>query len=257
MQTQEKVIKDVRSILISQPAPEVGKSPFTTLAEKYDIKLDFRPFIHVEGVDNKTFRKERINILEHDAIILTSRNSIVHFFRICEELRITPPAEMKYFCKSEAIALYLQKFIQYRKRKVFFANGKLDDFLQLINKHKESLNYFLPTSDVSKGALSSFFDENGIKYTKSVLYRTVASDLSDLENIFYDMIVFFSPTGLKSLFENFPEFKQNETRIAVFGNSTKQAVLDAGLRLDVIAPTPKAPSMMMAIEQYIKEVRKK
>lgn len=257
MQTTEQVTKDVKSILISQPEPEHGKSPFTSLAEKYNIQLDFRPFIHVEGVDNKTFRKQRVNILDHSAIIFTSRNSIIHFFRICDEIRVTMPAEMKYFCKSEAIALYLQKFIQYRKRKVFFANGKQDDFLQLIKKHKEGLKFFLPSSDVSLGLISDFMEENNVDFTQSVLYRTVSSDLSDLENIFYDMIVFFSPTGLKSLFENFPDFKQNDTRIAAFGNSTKAAVVDAGLRLDVIAPTPEAPSMTMAIEQYIRDVRKK
>lgn len=257
METQEKVRKDVKSILISQPEPENGRSPFTSLAEKYDIKLDFRPFIHVEGVSNKEFRKERINILDHDAIIFTSRNAIVHFFRICDELRISIPGDMKYFCKSEAIALYLQKFIQYRKRKVNFANGKMDDFFNLLQKNKKGLNFFLPCSDMAKGTISDFLDENDFSFTTAVMYRTVSSDLSDLENIFYDMIVFFSPTGLKSLFENFPSFEQNDTRIATFGNSTTSAAEDLGLRADVIAPTPEAPSMTMAIEQHIRSVREK
>lgn len=257
MQRKEQVLKDIKSILISQPEPENGKSPFAALAEKYKIQLDFRPFIHVEGVDNKTFRRERLNILDFSAIIFTSRNSIIHFFRICEELRIVMPSEMKYFCKSEAIALYLQKFIQYRKRKVFFANGRQDDFFQLLLKHKKGLKFFLPTSDMAKGQVSGFLEENEFEFEKSALYKTVASDLSDLEEIFYDMIVFFSPTGLKSLYENFPDFKQNETRIAAFGTTTKDAVEEAGLRLDVKAPTPEAPSMTMAIEQYIKSVRKK
>lgn len=257
METKQQVKKNVKSILISQPEPENGKSPFSSLAEKYDIKLDFRPFIHVEGVDNKTFRKERINILDHSAIIFTSRNAIIHFFRICDELRITMPAEMKYFCKSEAIALYLQKFVQYRKRKVFFGNGKLDDFLQLIKKNASGMNFFLPVSDVAQGQISDYLEENNIQYSQAVMYRTVSSDLSDLEEIFYDMIVFFSPTGLKSLYENFPTFKQNDTRIAAFGNTTTKAAEDAGLRIDIVAPTPKAPSMTMAIEQYIRQVREK
>ncbi len=259
MSTDTKEIvkkKAVQSILISQPEPENAKSPFTSLAEKYKIQLDFQPFIQVEGVDNKEFRKQRVAILDHSAIIFTSRNSIIHFFRICDEMRITMPAEMKYFCKSEAIALYLQKFIQYRKRKVFFANGKQDDFQNLIAKHKEDLRFLLPSSNVAKGHLANFLKENEADFTVSIFYKTVASDLSHLENIFYDMIVFFSPSGLKSLYENFPDFKQNETRIAAFGSSTAKAVQDAGLRLDVEAPTAKAPSMTMAIEQYIREANK-
>ncbi len=251
---EEAVEKAVKSILISQPQPESGKSPFTSLAEKYNIKLDFRPFIQVEGVNNKEFRKQRIPVLDFTAIIFTSKNAIIHFFRICEEMRITMPADMKYFCKSEAIALYLQKFIQYRKRKVFFANGKTDDFEQLLLKHKNNLKFLLPCSDVAKGLLSSFMDDNGFDFESAVFYRTVASDLSDLENIFYDMIVFFSPSGLKSLYENFPNFQQNNTRIAAFGNSTADAVKEAGLRIDIKAPAPGVPSMAMAIEQYIKKV---
>ena len=257
MQTDEKVIKDVQSILISQPEPENGRSPFTSLAEKYNIKLDFRPFIHVEGVSNKEFRKERINILDHSAIIFTSRNAIIHFFRICEELRITMPGDMKYFCKSEAIALYLQKFIQYRKRKVFFGNGKLEDFFDLLKKNKKGLKFFLPCSDKAKGTISDFMEENDFDFTTAVMYRTVSSDLSDLEDIFYDMIVFFSPTGLKSLYENFPNFEQKDTRIATFGNTTSNAATQLGLRTDVIAPTPEAPSMTLAIEQYIRNAREK
>jgi len=259
MSTDTKEIaekKAVRSILISQPEPENSKSPFTTLAEKYKIQLDFQPFIQVEGVDNKEFRKQRIPILEHSAIIFTSRNAIIHFFRICDEMRITMPAEMKYFCKSEAIALYLQKFIQYRKRKVFFANGKHDEFVALLLKHKDGLRFLLPSSDVAKGLISDFMEENEFNFTSAVFYKTVACDLSHLENIFYDMIVFFSPSGLTSLFENFPNFKQNDTRIAAFGSSTAKGVKDSGMRLDIEAPTAKAPSMTMAIEQYIREVNK-
>ncbi len=250
---EELVDKEIKSILISQPQPESGKSPYSSLAEKYNIKLDFRPFIQVEGINNKEFRKQRVSILDYSAIIFTSRNAIIHFFRICEEMRITMPADMKYICKSEAIALYLQKFIQYRKRKVFFANGSSEDFNNLLLKHRDSLNFLLPCSDVAKGLLSSFLEEHNFHFKSAVFYKTVASDLSDLENIFYDMIVFFSPSGLTSLFENFPDFKQNCTRIAAFGNSTSEAVEEAGLRLDVRAPSPQAPSMTMAIEQYIKK----
>ncbi len=257
MATMTAVKKDVKSILISQPAPENGKSPYTTLAEKYKIKLDFRPFIEVVGVDNKFFRRQRIGILNHSAIIFTSRNSIIHFFEMCDEMRVTMTAEMKYFCKSEAIALYLQKYIQYRKRKVFFADGSVQDFKALLAKHKDSLKYLLPVSDVAKGTLAQYLKENEFNYNKAIFYRTVASDLSDLENIFYDMIVFFSPSGLKSLYENFPDFKQNNTRIAAFGASTAEAVEKAGLRLDVKAPAPGLPSMTMAIEDYIKRMRKK
>ena len=257
MDTMTAVKKDVKSILISQPAPENGKSPYTSLAEKYKIKVDFRPFIEVVGVNNKFFRKQRIQILDHSAIILTSRNAIIHFFEMCDEMRITMPAEMKYFCKSEAIALYLQKFIQYRKRKVFFGDGTSKDFLTLLKKHKSDLKFLLPVSDVANGKLEEYLTKEAFDFNSAIFYRTVASDLSDLENIFYDMIVFFSPTGLKSLYENFPDFKQNNTRIAAFGLSTAAAVEEAGLRLDVKAPIPGAPSMTMAIEQYIKNARKK
>lgn len=257
METKTMIKKDVRSILISQPEPENGKSPFTSLAERYNIKLDFRPFIEVVGVDNKMFRRQRVNILDHSAIIFTSRNAIVHFFGMCEEMRITMPAEMKYFCKSEAIALYLQKFIQYRKRKVFFGTGSTEDFFTLLTKHKKDIKFLIPVSDVATGKIQDYLSSNGFDFNAAIFYRTIASDLSDLENIFYDMIVFFSPSGLKSLYENFPDFEQKDTRIAAFGNSTVEAVAEAGLRLDLKAPIPGAPSMTMAIEQYIKEVRKK
>jgi len=257
MTIKTAVVNDVKTILISQPAPENGKSPYQSLAEKYKIQIDFRPFIEVVSIDNKEFRKQRVSILDHSAIIFTSRNAIIHFFGMCEEMRITMPGEMKYFCKSEAIALYLQKFIQYRKRKVFFANGKMDDLKALLKKHHSGLKFLLPSSDVANGAFDAFLNEEQFDYTTSVLYRTVASDLSDLEDIFYDMIVFFSPTGLKSLYDNFPGFKQNNTRIAAFGKTTAKAVEEKGLTVNVQAPAPGLPSMTMAIENYVKTVRKK
>ncbi len=243
----------VESILISQPKPESNKSPYFDLEKKYGIKVDFRPFIHVEEVRAKEFRREKIKIEEHNSIIFTSRNSIEHFFRICNEMRIKMSAETKYFCTSEAIALYLQKFIQYRKRKVFFGTGKSKSLMDILSKHKDANRFLLPCTDIHKEDIPEFLDKNDFNYSKAVLYRTVCSDLSDLEDITYDMIVFFSPSGVKSLFQNFPEFKQNNTRIAAFGPTTSKAVVDSDLRLDLKAPIPKAPSMTMSIEQYLKK----
>jgi uroporphyrinogen-III synthase len=244
----------VKSILISQPKPESDKSPYYDLAKKYNIKIDFRPFIQVEGVDSKEFRKQRITPTDFTAVIFTSRNAIDHFFRVCEDLRVRMSQETKYFCVSEAIALYLQKYTQYRKRKVFFGNGTLKELMDLLKKHRDNERILLPCSDIRKGDLPDFLKKNKFEFSEGIFYRTVASDLSDLENIFYDMIVFFSPSGVKSLYHNFPDFKQNSTRIAAFGPATSKAVLDAGLRLDVRAPIPQAPSMTMAIEKYLKEV---
>ena len=246
----------VESILISQPKPETEKSPYFDLAKKFNVKIDFRPFIQVEGISSKDFRKSRLNINDFSAIIFTSRNSIDHFFRICEELRVKMSQETKYFCVSEAIALYLQKYTQYRKRKVFYGNGDLKDMYKLMLKHKDGGKFLLPCSDIHKKDLPNFLKKNKIVYSEAIIYRTVASDLSDLEDIFYDMIVFFSPSGIQSLYHNFPDFKQNTTRIAAFGPATSKAVIDAGLRLDVKAPMPNAPSMTMAIEKYLNKVNK-
>ncbi len=252
-----KTERVVESILVSQPAPENGKSPYYDIRDEYGIKVDFRPFIHVEGVDAKEFRKSRIYIDEYSAIILTSRNAIEHYFRICEELRIKIDDNTKYFCKSEAIALYLQKFIQYRKRKIFFGNGKTDKLLELICKHKANEKFLLPCSDVHNDSLSVMLDEKGVEYTHAVIYRTVCSDLSDLSDIKYDMIVFFSPSGVESLYKNFPEFKQTTTRIAAWGLNTAQALEDNDLNLNIKAPLPETPSMTMAIRQYLKIANKK
>merc|ERR1711879_276715 len=238
----------IKKILVSQPKPSTDKSPYFDLAEKHNLKIDFRPFIHVQGVDSKTFRKERINILDHTAVIFTSRTAVDHFFRMCEELRLTVPDTMKYFCTSEATAFYLQKYIVYRKRKIFFGKSKFEDLLELIEKHKDE-QFLVPVSDKHKPEIPKSLDKLKVKYTIAILYKTVASDLSDLSDVNYDVLVFFSPSGINSLLENFPDFKQNETKIAAFGPTTAKAVKEAKLNLDVQAPLPEAPSMTMALDQ--------
>lgn len=243
----------VKSILISQPEPKNGKSPYFELAEKFKVKVDFRTFIHVEGVPSLDFRKEKVNILDHTAVILTSRNAVDHFFRMCEEMRITVPDSMKYFCISESTAFYLQNYIVYRKRKVFVGNLRFSELLDLIKKHK-SEKFLLPCSNIHKEEISQQLKDNKIDFTKAVMYKTVCSNLSDLKDIKYDMLVFFSPSGIESLLKNFPDFKQENTRIAAFGNTTAEAVTSNKFRLDINAPMPNAPSMSMAIEQYLKKV---
>jgi uroporphyrinogen-III synthase len=245
----------IKSILVSQPEPQTAKSPYFELAEKNGLKIDFRPFIQVEGVPAKEFRQTRIQVLDHTAVIFTSRTAIDHYFRICQDLRITVPDSMKYFCISEATAFYLQKYIVYRKRKIFYANGKFADLTNVMKKHAGE-RFLVPLSDIHKQEIPELLDKGGFNYTKAILYRTVSADLSDLADIKYDILVFFSPSGIKSLFQNFPDFEQNSTRIACFGPSTAQAVHDAGLRLDIEAPTAQAPSMTMALEQYIKKQNK-
>ncbi len=246
-----KVMKRVESILISQPQPENGKSPYFDLAKKYKIKVDFRQFIQVEGIDGKDVRRSKVNLSSFQAIIFTSRSSIDHFFRVCEELRITMSQDTRYICKSEAIALYLQKYILYRKRKVSYGPGREDGLMKLLLKHKGAGKFCYPCSDVAKDDMPFFLEEKGFDFEQVPLYRTVNSDLSDLENIFYDIIVFFSPTGLRSLYHNFPDYEQKDTRIAAFGSATAQAVKDAGLTLNIEAPVKDSPSMSMAIEKYM------
>jgi uroporphyrinogen-III synthase len=245
----------IKSILVSQPEPETSKSPYFDLAEKSSVKIDFRPFIQVEGIPAKEFRKTRIHILDHTAVIFTSRTAIDHFFRISRELRLTIPDTMKYFCLSEATAYYLQKYIVYRKRKIFFSSGIFPDLIQVMKKHKDE-KFLVPLSDIHNHKIPDLLDNSGFKYTPAVLYRTISSDLSDLKTVDYDILVFFSPSGIKSLFDNFPDFEQNNTRIACFGPSTANAVREAGLQLDIEAPTAQAPSMTMALEQYINKVNK-
>jgi len=245
----------IKKILVSQPKPETAKSPYFDLAEKTSVQVDFRPFIQVEGVSSKEFRQTRIQILDHTAVIFTSRTAIDHFFRICQELRITVPDTMKYFCISEATAFYLQKYIVYRKRKIFYGNGAFSDLVEVMKKHKDD-KFLVPLSHIHKQEIPTLLDKGGYKYTKAILYRTVSSDLSDLKDVNYDILVFFSPSGIKSLKQNFPDFQQNDTKIACFGPTTATAVREAGLRLDIEAPTAKAPSMTMALEQFIKEHNK-
>ncbi len=241
----------IKSILISQPEPANGRSPYQELADKYNIKVDFYPFIKVEGVTAKEFRRSKINILQHSAIVMTSRTAIEHFFRLCDELRIEVPAEMKYFCVTEAIALYLQKFITYRKRKVFFPKAKDKSFESLLLKHKRE-TFLIPQSNVSKNEFSKTLRKYKVEFTEATMYRTVYNDLSALANINYDLLAFFSPSGIRSLMENFPDFEQGNTKIAAFGPKTCKEVKKAGLTLDVEAPSPQAPSMKMALEQFVK-----
>lgn len=246
----------IKTILVSQPQPEVGKNPYDALAEKYGLKVDFRPFIHVEGVDATEFRAQRVDLSAHTAVILTSKTAVDHYFRVAEECRFEVPTSMKYFCISEAVAYYLQKYVTYRKRKIFHGKQTMDDLIDSIKKHKKE-KFLLPCSDILRESIPNTLDKSSIDYTKVMLYRTVASDLSDLEDVSYDILVFFSPSGIESLLKNFPDFKQNKTRLAAFGPTTAQAIVDNNLRLDIHAPQPQAPSMTMAIEYYIKEQRKK
>lgn len=246
----------VRSILVSQPKPEGDKSPYFDLARKYNLKVDFKPFIHVEGVESQEFRKERINILDHTGVIFTSRNAVDHYFRMCADLRLTVPDSMKYFCISESTAYYLQKYVVYRKRKIFHGKHTFSDLVGVLKKHKDE-QFLLPSSDILKAEIPKLLEDNGLKYTRAILYHTVCSDLSDLSDVTYDILVFYSPSGIKSLVKNFPEFKQNQTRIAAFGPSTHRAVEAQGLKLNIPAPSKNAPSMTMAIEQYIKKVNGK
>jgi uroporphyrinogen-III synthase len=243
-------MKKVQSILVSQPEPDDAKSPYGELASKYKLKIDFRSFIHVEGVDIKEFRKQKINIPDYTAVILTSKNAVDHYFRVAEEVRFTVPDTMKYFCISEAVAFYLQKYVVYRKRKIFHGKQTFPDLMELIKKHKTE-KFLLPSSDILVPIIPELLDKSGVDYSRAVLFNTVASDLSDLENVFYDLLVFYSPAGIESLFKNFPKFKQNKTLIAAYGESTKKAVEKAGLKLNIAAPQD-APSMTMAIEKYIK-----
>jgi uroporphyrinogen-III synthase len=245
----------IKKILVSQPEPQSDKSPYFDIAEKNNVKIDFRPFIHVEPIETKEFRQQRINLLDHTAVIFTSKTAIDHFFRVANEMRISIPDSMKYFCTSESIAHYLQKYIVYRKRKIFFGKGKFADLMEVLEKHKGE-KFIVPLSEQHKIEIPELLDKNKLKYTIGILYRTVSSDLSDLSMINYDVLVFFSPSGIVSLLKNFPEFEQNDTIIASFGNSTANAVREAGLRLDLQAPLPEAPSMTMALDQFIKDYNK-
>lgn len=248
-------LNKVKSILVTQPKPETEKSPYFDLAKKYNLKIDFRPFIHIEGIPSQEFRKQKINLLDFTAVVLTSKHAADHFFRICAEMRVTDVERFKYFCISESTAYYLQKYVLFRKRKIFFGKQTINDLMDLIKKHRKE-KFLVPCSDIHKQEIADTLSDNEIDFTKAVIYKTVCSDLSDLANVNYDMLVFFSPSGVTSLYKNFPKFKQNLTRIAAFGATTSLAVTEAGLKLDVKAPVPEAPSMTMAIEQYVKRANK-
>ncbi len=248
-------LKPIKSILISQPEPSSVNSAYHRLADKHNVQIDFRSFIEVQGIPTKEFKKNKIDILSHTAIILTSRKAIDHLFRICEDSKIEMPADMKYFCVSEQTANYLHKYITIRKRKLYVGERKATDLFPYILKKKDE-KFLYPCSDVRKEDIPNFFKENDLDLTEAVIYRTVASDLSDLKKVDYDMIAFFSPSGVNSLYLNFPEFEQKHTRIAAFGPTTAKAVTDKGLKLDIEAPLPNAPSMTGAIELYIKETKK-
>ncbi len=247
----------VKTLLISQPKPENDKNPYYDLAKKYNLIESFRQFIKIEGLSAKDFRTQKIDILEHKAVILTSKMAVDHYFRMCNEMRVTVPETMKYFCINEATAYYLQKYIQYRKRKIFFGHQTIQDLVDVIKKNREE-KFLLPAADVHKEQICDFLDAIDIKYTKAVLYKTVSADLSDIKNLNeYDILVFFTSAGINSLKQNFPNFKQGNTRIACFGVATANSLLQLGYRLDIYAPNPKNPSMTGALDEYIKEANKR
>ncbi|MFV0390636.1 MAG: uroporphyrinogen-III synthase [Paludibacteraceae bacterium] len=246
----------IKKILISQPRPQTEKSPYFDIIDKYNVKIDFRPFIKVEPILVKEFRTQRINILDHTAVIFNARHGIDHFFRLCEEMRVTVPETMKYFCVSETVALYLQKYIQYRKRKIFFSqSGKFSDLPLLFNKHSEE-KFLYVTSDVRNEETMTILEKSKIAFAQAIMYKTVSNQLSVKELQAYDMLIFFSPAGIKSLLENAPDFAQGDIQIGCFGTNTAFAVREAGLRLDLEAPSPGFPSMTMALENHLKEDRK-
>jgi uroporphyrinogen-III synthase len=252
-------LKPVKTILVSQPEPENPKNPYSDLISKYKVKIDFRKFISVEGVSAKDFRKQRVEVLNYSAVIFNSRNAIDHFFRICEELRVKMPESTKYFCISEAIAVYLQKYIQFRKRKVFSsATGKEKGLLDLLGKHISKESFLFPCAANHVDGVCEFLEEKKANYAEAVIYEAKPADLSDLKGkVHHDMIILFTPRGVESLFMNFPDFKQGDTRIAGMGKTTQKTMEEHGLRVDLMAPTKTAPSIFMAIEQYLQQSNKR
>ncbi|MDR1004521.1 MAG: uroporphyrinogen-III synthase [Prevotellaceae bacterium] len=247
----------IKKILVSQPKPASEKSPYYDIVRKYNVAIDFRPFIKVESLSAKEFRQQRIVISDYTAVIFTSRHAIDHFFHLCEELRVAVPETMKYFCTTEAISLYIQKYVQYRKRKVFFGKqGKIEDLMTVIGKHKNE-KYLIPMADVHTDEVANLLTKAKVAvHQEAVMYRTVSNDIPKDEAFDYDMLIFFSPSGVASLLKNFPDYQQGEQQIACFGTTTAQAVRDAGLRLDLEAPSVQAPSMTAALELYLKEHNK-
>jgi uroporphyrinogen-III synthase len=250
--------KTVKKVLITQPKPDGDKSPYFDLARKYCLNLDFHPFIVVDGIQAKDFRKQKIDIASYSAVIFTSRNAIDHFFRICDEMKVSVSQETKYFCITEAVALYLQKFILYRKRKVFYgADGTNKSLFDVINKHKDNEKFLYPCSESFDSDITNWLVSNNCEHATPVLYRIISNDITEVMARGYDVICFFTPGGVKSLLENFPKFKQNGTRIGAFGVNTFKAAEDAGLILDIKAPQPQAPSMVSALEIYLSSLKKK
>ena len=247
----------IKKILVSQPKPSSEKSPYFDIAERHHVEIVFRPFIKVEGVSAKEFRQQKISLSEFTAIVFTSRHAIDHFFALAKELRFPVPEDMKYFCITEQVALYIQKYVQYRKRKIFYGTtGKFADLIPTMAKHKAE-RYFVPLSDVHNDDIAHMLDEKKLKHTEGVMYRTVPNDFAGDEPFDYDLLVFFSPSGVQSLLHNFPNFKQGKMAIASFGPTTAKAIRDAGLRLDLEAPTPKYPSITGALNAFIEDVNKK
>src|SRR5580704_6479783 len=247
-------VKVIKKILITQPRPETDKSPYFELIKKYDIELAFHPFIILEPIAAKDFRKQKIDIASYSAVIFTSRHAIDHFFRMCEEMKINISQDTKYFCITEAVALYLQKFILYRKRKVFYgADGTNKSMLDVVNKHKENEKFLYPTSEYQQdNEIINWLKSNHCEFATPFMYRTISNDIKEILNQSeYDIICFFTPSGVKSLFDNFPHFKQNGTLIGAFGTNTSKAAEDAGLVLEIKAPEPSAPSMVSALEKYL------
>jgi uroporphyrinogen-III synthase len=242
----------VKKILVSQPQPENDKSPYFDLAQKFNVQIDFKPFIRVQGLTASEFRKQKIYLQDYSATIFTSKNAVDHFFRMCNELRYTVPETLKYFCITEAVALYTQKYIVYRKRKIFFGNRDFSELVDLMKKHADE-QFLFPASDVCKDEHHRLLEASKINYSKAVFYKTVHNEMNKQGDLDYDLIIFFSPEGIKSLFKNFPDFKQENIQIGAFGNATAQAITSAGLHLDLQAPLPEAPSMTMALELYLQK----
>lgn len=256
-QTKNSAGKSIHKILITQPRPDSDKSPYFELAKKYNVSLDFHPFIRVEGVPAKEFRKQKIEIPQYTAVIFTSRNAIDHFFRICEEMKISVSQDTKYFCITEAVALYLQKFILYRKRKVFYgADGSNKSLFDVINKHKENEKFLYPCSESLDNEITSWLKNHNCEFATPVLYKTVSNDVTAVLQTEYDIICFFTPSGVKSLIENMPKYKQNGTLLGAFGTNTVKAIEEAGLTLHIKAPEPQAPSMVAALERYLISLKK-
>ena len=244
----------IRKVLVSQPEPNNPKSPYFELAKKHNLKIDFKQFVQIEGISTKDFRQQKINLTDFTAIVFTCKTAIDHFFRIAEEMRFIVPDTMKYFCITENVAFYLQKYIVYRKRKIFHGKAKFEDLIEIIIKHKEE-NFFVPLSDPHKTDIPDMLTKNNVRFTVGSMYRTISRGF-DLKELDYDILVFYSPSGIKSLKENFPSFAQGEIKIAAFGPTTAEAVTNEGFRLDIQAPNPKAPSMTMALDCFIRDFNK-